>query len=545
MRLRIFILVLAIERSTQSTHCPRTELDKVTPSATCMMQVEVPALGRISFHSRGYASRFKRDNHTLADGHGTKSKLETSHAQTKTSNRMGKVAPIGLVRHTVLSSTNCIAGLHSVLLSLWSRCHVAVKGAEGPMLGGLVLLSSITFFIFAALTLHFTRGGLIRNAKKESQLQNGAAQRRRKGPTNASPAPDATSPVHPAYRQQESFDMKSSQHPGVQDFDARVHKTLERQKTLLPGSFMASPLPERSFVVEDDKRLPETVLPEQFPQAPSYHVKDDRASQDNLFAEQVDLDYRSLGYNFDSLRRNPFAMGGEVNPTINIGGIVPQEQIAAPPVTPVSGRSSPQSTKPGGSVAHNSGSATPSFSGVATVLPPLEMPQFTSPGSGSLNPSAPRNIQYHSIATARGQTEDQPVVYEQALWAPVDQHPGYEHAFQAPVLPSMFPSPQNRASVQAILHSSSSVFSAGHPSNGASPLTSNYQSRSLPQQGFQRSRSLSPVICQSSSAPAQVTTIYQSHSVPPSSQSLSLPSQGYLHSRSLSPANYRYLHQPP
>merc|ERR1719161_2702063 len=101
------------------------------------------------------------------------------------------------------------------------------------------------------------------------------------------------------------------------------------------------------------------------------------ADEENFFQEQVEADARSLGYNFDTLRRAEL-MG-------QMGGTVPQNHAAPPsfsgPVTPV------------------------------PLLPELEPPAWAwAPGcnpaeTGSVHAPASRTAEYHSIATRESLSE--------------------------------------------------------------------------------------------------------------------------------------------
>merc|ERR1719321_850347 len=55
----------------------------------------------------------------------------------------------------------------SAMLSLWSQCRFSAKGNEGTLLGCLLVVSTLTFVVFAAFTLYFTQCQL-RELKKES-----------------------------------------------------------------------------------------------------------------------------------------------------------------------------------------------------------------------------------------------------------------------------------------------------------------------------------------------------------------------------------------
>merc|ERR1719161_158467 len=114
-----------------------------------MIQVEVPARGRILFHDRLHGAK-----------RGTKHVRNNYDARSNDTAMLGElmerttVVPMATgpqlhhVRH---------GELHSAMLSLWSHCRFSAKGNEGTLLGCLLVVSTLTFVVFAAFTLYFTQ----------------------------------------------------------------------------------------------------------------------------------------------------------------------------------------------------------------------------------------------------------------------------------------------------------------------------------------------------------------------------------------------------
>jgi len=365
----------------------------LTSASHCMMQVEVPARGRISSNGVQHEVRYRTKKHSSLNGHRKGSEIRTqvekTHAEMVGARPQLQHAPRG--------------DFQSALVSLWNRCHLVLTGKggpEGPMLGILMIVASGSFFVFAAFTLAFRNGSEIRSWKEESQRAVKAKVRTFMGPSGSSgqnlDPPRARGSIQPpVYRPKDTSLMQGTDRP-VAVVDSHPPREFETPAYMMSTSQVRHP----ANVERDD-------------------------SKDNIFPELAEEECRSLGYNFDSMRR--------FEVMAKLGGSVPADRTPTVP---------PSSDAP-------------------LQLPALAPPQYRSMGADSLKSSAPRSVEYRSMATS-----------ERAFEAPA-QSPTF-----APVFPSIHSigsfSPGDRVSQSRSL-------SPGYLTSHSQPPAA-YHSSSLPSQ---------------------------------------------------------------
>jgi len=343
----IFISALVVGGTSQTGRYPSIDLSPLGSASHCMIQVEAPARGRVLVNTRVHETIHNRTNHRDVRTHRPFDGRATGSV-TKTFKDEADAEAVAL-------------GVRSVLLSLWSRCHLAVKsGPEGPMIGTLCIISMLSFAFFTGLTWHFTRGSKIRDKKKESLQAEGRFQQNW---TNFAKTESSRASTPPPLTPPREFTQQNTSREYTQ------------QSIYLPRetSVMQNISSQRAVMVVDEDKFD---IPPRECQAPAnvhavpmnvrredpFHAKREQESQ------QVS---RSLGYNW---RMVP----PPVDHVVQLGGTVP-DRASSPPST-------------------TTAIALPTFSGQALQLPPLDISRSVRSPPSSATHKGP---EYHSIGTVR------------------------------------------------------------------------------------------------------------------------------------------------